>query len=539
MTRQHVRDVRPSRDAAELPDSSASPFLAPRSPGTGRSPDRPPTTVRVLRVLGLGLTAALAAILLTQTSIGNSVVDIGPEGPEQLPDIGLGRVEDETQMTVVLEAFEESERRGLRERLTGYMSRFGRGEEIGPLPDYQANLDMIQAATVRNTNHDNSPYLNTASADLNPENHYGPRQEYLNNPAGNPEQAFPIPNGGQFRVACEFSHFAYDDPLLFPNKPGAAHLHMFFGNTHANAFTSYESLVNTGSSTCNGQELNRTGYWAPAVFDGNGNVRIPERIVIYYKGEGKSRGASQVYPDGAAMITHDVNSLPGGSGGSPGKLNYSCTDNYSSPSGDGSQTMASCDGSRFGSGGDRRVVLEVNIKFPQCWNGQDPANWQNFQVPTAGSWYGSDCRGDFGTNLPNLEYFVNYVVEPGENTSNWFISSDVDPESLELEVAAGSSIHGDWWGGWHKETNQTWIDNCVNYADGAASGCGFGYLTNGGPNGNSPYDGPALKVRPQYTGPIKVPAEQLLQELCPDPNKAYTKREDAAYCAPGSGLSAG
>ena len=80
--------------------------------------------------------------------------------------------------------------------------------------DYQSNLAMLQRASVRNTNHDNSPYLNTPSDQLVLTNHYGPRSEYLNNPGQNPEQAFPVPNGGQFRAACEFSHFAYDLSLI-------------------------------------------------------------------------------------------------------------------------------------------------------------------------------------------------------------------------------------------------------------------------------------------------------------------------------------
>ena len=202
--------------------------------------------------------------------------------------------------------------------------------------------------------------------------------------------------------------------------------------------------------------------------------------------------------------------------------------------------MPACDGSlfknRYGVDDNPRVVLEVNIKFPQCWNGKDPSNIDNFRPPPS-SWYGSNCTGEYNRNLPNLEYFVNYPVAIGENTSGWFLSSDVDPTSFGASKATGgSTIHGDWWGGWHKATNQAWIDNCVNYADGAPSGCGFGYLTNGGPNNGAPHDGPALKMRPQYTGPIKVSAEQLLRELCPDPNKAYSKPEDAAYCAPGTGL---
>lgn len=407
--------------------------------------------------------------------------------------------------------------------------------------DYQSNLAMLQQASVRNTNHDGSPYLNTPSDQLVLSNHYGPRSEYLNNPGQNPEQAFPVPAGGQFRAACEFSHFAYDDPLVYPGKPGASHLHMFFGNTHVNAFSTYDTLINSGSSTCNGQELNRTGYWVPALFDGNGNVRIPERVVVYYKGEGQARGNSIPYPAGAAMITtKNYNTAPANEGGGTGKYTFVCSDNFSSPSAQGGQTMPACDGNHYknlyGVDSNPHMVLEMNIKFPQCWNGKDPGNPDNFSAPPS-FWYGSQCSGEFNQTLPNLEYFVNYKVDLGENTSDWYLSSDVDATTFgAAKATGGSTIHGDWWGGWNAEVNQMWIDNCVNYADGAPSGCGFGYLTNGGGNNAAPADGPALKVRPQYTGPNKVSAQTLFEELCPTNNRSYSKPEDAAYCAPGTGL---
>ena len=395
---------------------------------------------------------------------------------------------------------------------------------------------------MRNRNHDNSRYRDIPSDQLVLEDHYGPRSEYLGSPGGNPEHSFPTVKGGQYRAACEFSHFSYDDPLVYPGKPGASHLHMYFGNTDVNAFSTYGTLINSGSSTCNGQELNRTGYWVPAMFDGNGNVRVPERVVVYYKGEGRSRGLSEVYPEGAAMIAHhDINAIAPGDGGAKGRFSFVCSDNFSGASSPASNTMANCDGSRFkkkyGVDDNPRVVLEMNVKFPQCWNGKDPSNPDNFSIP-GNAWYGSWCEGEFNRNLPNLEYFVNYRVDIGEDTSGWYLSSDVDPTNYGAgKVAGGSSIHGDWWGGWNKQVNQMFIDNCVNYTNpsGAKSGCGFGYLTDGGPNNKAPYDGPALKVRPQYEGPHKIPASQIFSELCPQPDHAYSRPEDAAWCAPGSG----
>ena len=399
---------------------------------------------------------------------------------------------------------------------------------------------MIRQASVRNRNHDGSPHHHTPSAALRPSDHHGPRSAYLGNPAGNPEQAFPVPAGGQFRTACEFSHFSYDDPLVYPGKPGAAHLHMYFGNTDVNAFSTAETLLNSGSSTCNGQELNRTGYWVPAMFDAAGNVRVPERIVVYYKGEGLARGASEAYPPGAAMVINDnINAVPNDRGGAQGKYSFVCSDNYSSNGGTASNTIPNCDGSLYkrlyGVDDEPRVVLEMNVKFPQCWNGRDAGNPANWRYPSAGSWYYSLCDGDFSRTLPNLEYFVNYHVEVGESTAGWYLSSDVQYTQFGTSKAAGgSTVHGDWWGAWHQQTNQTWIDNCVNHRTSQASGCGFGYLTDGGANPSTPGSGPALRYRPQYTGPNKVPASTVHRELCPSPDRTFDQPEDAAYCRPSS-----
>ena len=85
---------------------------------------------------------------------------------------------------------------------------------------------------------------------------------------------------------------------------------------------------------------------------------------------------------------------------------------------------------------------------------------------------------------------------------------------------------------------ELWIDNCVNFVndDGTPSGCGFGYLTDGGPDGSAPAEGPTLKMRPQFEGPFKISAEQLFAELCPGVERTYSKPEDAAFCLPGVGL---
>ena len=537
-------------DVADLPDDAQTAAIEDFEIAQSQTPVPLAADEGIPESAGTVAAGTPGAVLSVETDQNGDVV-VTTEG-DVTEELAAAARSSETSPSTTADASETTTPPGPAGSATGDGSNPQIATEPAPAPpspapavvgslDYQSNLELIRSSSIRNTNHDNSPYRSTASADLVLSNHFGPRSEYLNNPGDNPEQSFPVPAGGQFRVACEFSHFAYDDPLVFPGKPGAAHLHMFFGNTDVNAFSTYDTLLNSGSSTCNGQELNRTGYWVPALFDGNGNVRIPERVVVYYKGEGLARGNTIPYPAGAAMITdRDINTIPTDNGGAQGKFSFVCSDNFSGTADPQTNTMAACDGSVFknlyGVDTNPHVVLEMNVKFPNCWNGQDPTNPDNFSLPRY-SWYGSQCLGEFNRTLPNLEYFVNYKVDVGENTADWYLSSDVDPTSFgTAKATGGSSIHGDWWGAWNAEVNQMWLDNCVNFATSAASGCGFGYLSDGGPNGNAPLDGPALKVRPQYTGPNKVSAEALYNELCPNPGRSYNRPEDAAYCAPGTGL---
>ncbi|MDH4364756.1 MAG: DUF1996 domain-containing protein, partial [Acidimicrobiia bacterium] len=105
---------------------------------------------------------------------------------------------------------------------------------------------------------------------------------------------------GQFRTNCEYSHFNYDDPIVFPGQPGKSHLHMFIGNTTADAYTTMDSLLNSGGSTCDGFELNRSAYWMPALMDGKGHVVVPRAITIYYKT--KKPDTAVALPQGLKMV---------------------------------------------------------------------------------------------------------------------------------------------------------------------------------------------------------------------------------------------
>ena len=75
---------------------------------------------------------------------------------------------------------------------------------------------------------------------------------------------------GAFRFVCTAGQLLKDDPIVYPGQPGKSHLHQFYGNTGANASSTYSSLRKSGQSTCM-SPLNRSAYWMP---DRNGLLAV-------------------------------------------------------------------------------------------------------------------------------------------------------------------------------------------------------------------------------------------------------------------------
>lgn len=75
--------------------------------------------------------------------------------------------------------------------------------------------------------------------------------------------------GQTFFTDCLPSHRAPDDPIVYPKRPGALHLHDFFGNTTTNASSTHAGML-AGGTNC--QERGDTAaYRAPALLRKHGN----------------------------------------------------------------------------------------------------------------------------------------------------------------------------------------------------------------------------------------------------------------------------
>src|SRR5437764_11331844 len=67
---------------------------------------------------------------------------------------------------------------------------------------------------------------------------------------------------GSFSVTCFYTHSAHDDPIVFPGSAGASHIHNFYGNQSANAFSTVSSMQ-ASTTKCRFQD-DKAGYWTPA-----------------------------------------------------------------------------------------------------------------------------------------------------------------------------------------------------------------------------------------------------------------------------------
>ena len=252
---------------------------------------------------------------------------------------------------------------------------------------------------------------------------------------------------GQFRVACEYSHFGPDDPIIYPGQPGASHLHLFFGNTDTDAFTTEDELINSGGGTCSGFELNRSAYWVPALLDGRGNAIVPDTIIIYYKT--KHPEAITAIPQGLQMLAGNTDSE---SFEPSQRLNWSC-----GPSGESynsTNRIPDC-------GGD---VINATIQFPNCWDGVNKSS-PDFTSHLIYVEEQSDCPASHPRRLPQISFLIYF---PGaESVEGWHLSSD---DNGSFNGPPGGTLHADWWGGWNDETMELWIEGCMR----RARNCSFG-----------------------------------------------------------------
>ena len=299
----------------------------------------------------------------------------------------------------------------------------------------------------------------------------------------------PQPGQGQFRVECDYSHFLYDDPIIKPNQFGAAHLHMFWGNTSTNAASRVTpggspddptQLLENGGGTCQGGVLNRSAYWMPALYSGasgpNRKLVLPKSITIYYKSFRPTE--VKALPQGVEFLAGNVR--PGGASGSTfvagQSLAWGC---YQPDKGLLVENRATiptdCTGNQS---------IMATIQFPQCI-AVDPAGNPVLRSADHLSHTrlidnNQPCPSSHPYRVPQISYLVQWPNLGAQEVAKWRLSCDTDFNKSKPPTPGGC-LHGDWIGGWSDPTMDAWIIGCHQSPSGPRN-CSHGQTGDNGTN---------------------------------------------------------
>lgn len=226
-------------------------------------------------------------------------------------------------------------------------------------------------------------------------------------------------------------HEASDDPIVYPNQPGASHLHEFAGNRTTNAFSTLASL-DAGTSALS-ETRNKSAYWHPAVYY-NGVKQNLKMVKVYYRA-GRSQTLVTPQPRGLKIVAGDAHSTTPQSAAT---VTFQC-----GVGGAGTATTPpdSCNGAN----------LQFDIKFPECWDGVnlDSADHKSHMARSLGS-------AATGRYCP-----ASHPVMLGQVQQVWTYP---DPAGRTISLSSGSwmTFHADAFFAWDAAALQNHFTTCLN-----------------------------------------------------------------------------
>ncbi len=314
-----------------------------------------------------------------------------------------------------------------------------------------------------------------------------------------PDPVAPNSWRGILRINCDFSHSSYDDPIIYPGQQGRAHLHRFYGNALVDYRTTVESLISSGYSTCQGNRLNLSAYWVPALlapkFDPVTGTRaldaegapawtvVPAvdggdedaHEIFYYSAAIDDLASIQPLPVGLKMIAGSAATMPGQQQDTS-VVRWHCQSWESNDATNPrfSNTIPECIAP------DR---VRMDIFFPSCWNGvdldaSDHKSHMAYPVNSGGS-RGTHCPESHPVAVVRASYHYAFGVKPEvfdpqtRSSRGWRLASDM--YEVTAEQAGGLSLHADWINGWHPAIMEAMLVHCIRQR----LDCHDGNLANG------------------------------------------------------------
>lgn len=287
---------------------------------------------------------------------------------------------------------------------------------------------------------------------------------------------------GAFRFTCGGEGpLRKDDPLVAPGRPGAAHLHLFWGPVDIDARTTMDSLAGSvGNSNCNygSKTLNRSAYWAPILLDDQGFARRPDWIAVYYK---RPMSSSPACTPGSATFKGQCVELPN-------QIRYIFGWDQTKP--DAPYVGASwyCTGSGglhsknldelFQAGCKTGDTLVADMAAPDCWDGKHldaPDHRSHMAYSGYGSWGYRKCPATHPYVIPQNESKMAWTVTADMFTADKRSRLRLASDHMKAGAKPGETLHSDYMEQWVGEAKAMWHAGCID----KGLDCSGGDLGNG------------------------------------------------------------
>lgn len=242
---------------------------------------------------------------------------------------------------------------------------------------------------------------------------------------------------GVFDIQAPYSHTANDDPIVFPDQPGASHEHDFLCNKTTDAFSTGHSLLAAGladptTTLCTeGTRIaphNFSGYWVPSLYI-NGIKVNPDHAHIYYR-DAISKQIVEPFPTDFRLVLPFVGWFCDGTGGK-----------------DKDAIPADCLGDKG---------IKTATVTPPCWDGRLDSPDHRSHVTTMNN---NDCPASHPRKLPRLTVHIPYQVQAQ-------IGHPIRFDDVFLLAGPGhmdpmDTYHLDVMSAWDPDRLQRLIDECL------------------------------------------------------------------------------
>jgi hypothetical protein len=264
---------------------------------------------------------------------------------------------------------------------------------------------------------------------------------------------------GGFGVQCGATHTSMDDPIVYPDLPGMAHRHAFYGNKSTDAYSTRKSLMAAGT-TCTDKK-DKAAIWAPVAFikkHGSWHTLAPYRERTYYFRAIRKQIAS-------------VTSLPANMkliGGNQHAMSRKENPDVRWYCGEGSPERAfPYDCRPYTSQGEDGIRAIVDLPF--CWDGThlDSADHESHVIysdPTDTTPHvePARCPASHPKYLPAISIRIHFrIQDPCAGVRPCGPSDGGKNVRLKLSSGPYWTMHADFWNTWVQSRLEALTDHCI------------------------------------------------------------------------------